>query len=246
MSIKGSLADFSLPEIFQFIENGHKTGLLTIHPLSKSPAEQSVHYLWMNQGKTVAAANQLNDRGLIELIDQYSWVSHRVVMKLAQFCPSNKPLGLYLRSQGALQVEQLEHLFQVQIFRQLCALFQLKDAQFQFEQNVTLPMREMTGLSVPSAVLRVTLQKMMILKQLFELRKIRIDKSGENRYSRNFCHHLSEILDIAYFHSLKFSLFDTDNSLTKLYQVLDFSDRPYNLPKTMNFQTAVVNNAHGL
>ncbi len=76
---------------------------------------------------------------------------------------------MYLRSQGALQVEQLEHLFQVQIFRQLCALFQLKEAQFQFDQDVSLPMQEMTGLSVQSAVLRVTLQKMMILKQLFDL-----------------------------------------------------------------------------
>lgn len=242
MSIKGSLADFSLPEIFQFIENGHKTGLLTIHPLSKSPAEQSVHYLWMNQGRIVAAANQLNEQGLIELIDQYSWVSHRVVMKLAQFCPSNKPLGLYLRSQGALQVEQLEHLFQVQIFRQLCALFQLKEAQFQFDQDVSLPMQEMTGLSVQSAVLRVTLQKMMILKQLFDLRKAHINKRGESGFSRSFCHYLGQTLDIAYFHSLKFSLFDTDNSITKLYQVLDFSERPYSLPKTMNFQTALVNN----
>ncbi|MEW6492864.1 MAG: DUF4388 domain-containing protein [Cyanobacteriota bacterium] len=237
MSIKGSLADFSLPEIFQFIEKGHKTGLLVIHPLSESPALPSVHYLWMNQGRIVAAANQLNERGLIELIDQYSWVSNRVVIKLAQFCPPNKPLGLYLRSQGALQVEQLEHLFQVQVFHQLCALFQLKDAQFQFDQTVSLPMREMTGLSVPSAVLGVTLQKLVILKKLFELRKNRSEKSGENRYSGNFCHHLSQILDIAYFHSLNFSLFDTDKSLTKLYQVLDFSERPYNLPKKSNYQT---------
>lgn len=242
MSIKGSLADFSLPEIFQFIEKGHKTGLLTIHPLSEVSKLPPVHYLWMEQGKIVAAANELNEQGLIELIDQYSWVSNRVVLKLAQFCPPNKPLGLYLRSQGALQVEQLEHLFQVQVFRQLCFLFQLKDAQFQFDQNISLPMPEMTGLSVPSSVLGITLQKMEILNKLFELRKNRNEKSKESRYSGSFCHHLGQILDIAYFHSLNFSLFDTDNSLTKLYQVLDFSERPYNLPKKNNFQALCCTN----
>ncbi|HEY9613591.1 DUF4388 domain-containing protein [Allocoleopsis sp.] len=237
MSITGSLTDFSLPEIFQFIEKGHKTGLLTLRTLPDSHSPSSVHYLWMNQGRIVAAANQLNEQGLISLINQYQWVSQRVVTKLAQFCPSSKPLGLYLRSQGALQVEHLEHLFQVQVVKQLCAIFELKDAHFIFEQNVPLPTKEMTGLSVSTTILVLVLQKLVVLKKMFELKSFQIETSHFRRQTDNFCEQLELILDIAFFHSLKISLFDTDNSLTKLYQVLDLSERPYDLPKSLRPQT---------
>lgn len=232
MSITGALTDFSLPEIFQFIEKGHKTGLLTLRTLPESTTQTSVHYLWMNEGRIVAAAHQLNEQGLISLINQYQWVSQRVVTKLAQFCPANKPLGLYLRSQGALQVEHLEHLFQIQIIQQTCAIFQLKDAQFIFDQNVLAPKREMTGLSVPSGVLVAVLQKLIILKKIFESREFQTKTYQKNRVSENFCQQLELILDIAFFHSLNISLFDPDNSLNKLYQVLDLSERPYDLPKS--------------
>ncbi|HEY9666424.1 MAG TPA: DUF4388 domain-containing protein, partial [Coleofasciculaceae cyanobacterium] len=150
MSITGFLTDFSLVEIFQFIEKGHKSGSLTIRTFPESQTSPSEHYLWVNQGKIVAAAHQLNESGLILLIDRYPWISNRVITKLAQFCPPNKPLGLYLRSQGALQIEHLEHLFQIQIVQEMCALFQLKDAHFDFDQNATLPTQEMTGLGVPA------------------------------------------------------------------------------------------------
>jgi hypothetical protein len=177
MSITGSLADFSLPEIFRFIERGQKTGLLTLYALPESQATQpSVHYIWVSKGSIVAAANQLNHQGLVALIDQYSWVSNRVITKLAQFCPTNKPLGLYLKSQGALQAEQLEHLFQVQVVQQVCAVFQLKDAQFKFDQNMPLPMQEMTGLSVPAEVLKGMLQKLVWMQKLFKERKQQQEK----------------------------------------------------------------------
>jgi hypothetical protein len=237
MSITGSLTDFSLPEIFQFIEKGHKTGLLTLRTLPNSHSPSSVHYLWMNQGKIVAAANQLNEQGLISLINQYQWVSQRVVTKLAQFCPSSKPLGLYLRSQGALQVEHLEHLFQLQVVKQVCAIFELKDAHFIFDQNVPLPTKEMTGLSVSTAILVLVLQKLVVLKKMFELKSFQVESSQFRRQTDNFYEQLELILDIAFFHSLKISLFDTDNSLTKLYQVLDLSERPYDLPKSLRSQT---------
>jgi hypothetical protein len=232
MSITGALTDFSLPEIFQFIEKGHKTGLLTLRTLPESTTQTSVRYLWMNEGRIVAAANQLNEQGLISLINQYQWVSQRVVTKLSQFCPANKPLGLYLRSQGALQVEHLEHLFQIQIIQQTCAIFQLKDAQFIFDQNVPAPKREMTGLSVPSAVLVAVLQKLVILRKIFESREFQMKTYQKNRVHETFCQQLELILDIAFFHSLNISLFDPDNSLNKLYQVLDLSERPYDLPKS--------------
>lgn len=152
MCVTGLLSDFSLPEIFQFIEKGHKTGLLTLRALSDSASkpEQS-YYIWMRQGRIVAAANRLDQQGLVSLIDGRQWISDRVFDKVVHWCcPIDQPLGLYLKNQGVLQAAQLKRLFQIQVLQQVCALFQLKDAEFKFEQNVQIPSREMTGLTVPA------------------------------------------------------------------------------------------------
>lgn len=149
MAITGSLRDFSLPEIFQLIEKGRKTGLLTLRALPTLQASQPVHYIWVYQGRIVAAANRSDHQGLVSLIDQYQWVSDRVFDKLIHWCcPLDEPLGKYLKNQGVIQAEQLKRIFQIQVLQQVCALFKLKDAQFKFDQNVVIPTREMTGLSV--------------------------------------------------------------------------------------------------
>jgi hypothetical protein len=233
MSITGSLTDFSLAEISQFMERGHRTGLLTLRTESESPGKPpSVHYLWIERGSLVATANELNCQGLISLIVQYQWSSERVVTKLAQFCPPDKPLGLYLKNQGALQAEQLKHLFQVQVLQQVCPLFQLQDALFNFDQDVPLPILEMTGLSVPAGLLEVTLQKLILLEKLFAARELSPEAREWQSRSNNLCDRIGLILDIAFFHSLKFSLFDPNNSLPKLSQFVDLYYRPYDLPKS--------------
>ncbi|MHC5828117.1 MAG: DUF4388 domain-containing protein, partial [Nostoc sp.] len=58
------------------------------------------------------------------------------------------PMGLCLKSQGLLQPEQLKLLFNTQVLRQVCALFQIKDALFTFDSTAKLPLAEMTGLSM--------------------------------------------------------------------------------------------------
>jgi hypothetical protein len=153
MSTTASLSDFSLPEILQFIEQGRKTGLLTVRTVSKSSdSKSSVHYIWVDQGCIVAAANRLDEQGLVRLIEQRQWVSDRVIYKLAQLCPTDKPLGKYLFDQGVLRAEQLKQLFLSQIRQQVCTLFNLQDGEFQFEQNVSLPRLELTGLSVSAGI----------------------------------------------------------------------------------------------
>jgi hypothetical protein len=57
-------------------------------------------------------------------------------------------LGLCLKSQGLVQAEQLKLLFNSQVLRPVCALFQIKDGQFRFEPISALPLGEMTGLSM--------------------------------------------------------------------------------------------------
>lgn len=149
MCIAGSLKDFSLPEICRLIENGKQTGLLTLRtccPNQDSP--ERVHYIWVYCGRIVAVTNRLDAQGLVSLMAQCQWIDRCHVSKLVQLCPLNQPLGLCLIEKGALQVEQLKWLFQVQVLQPIRALFQLQDAQFEFESNVPIPMPEMTGLSI--------------------------------------------------------------------------------------------------
>ena len=148
MSLIGSLEDFSLPEIFLFIEQGKKSGLLTLCALPVSKAKAHIYYFWISQGCLVGAANRLDNRGLLRLLHQSKWVSPRVVTKLAQLCPTHIPLGLHLKNQGVLQTSQLQQLFFAQILQPLSVWFNHHQAQFRFDQKVPLPMREMTGLSV--------------------------------------------------------------------------------------------------
>jgi hypothetical protein len=166
----GFLTDFSIPEIFQFIEKGRKSGLLAFNAL---PTPQStlrpVHYIWANQGYVVAAANRLDHQGLITLIKQHhcqqtlgnlqedSFCELRPVSLTRAFdklvrwcCPPHEPLGKSLKHQGILEDYQLKELFNMQVSQQVCSAFQLKEGLFQFNQNASIPMREMTGLSVPA------------------------------------------------------------------------------------------------
>ncbi|PSR16142.1 hypothetical protein C8255_19350 [filamentous cyanobacterium CCP3] len=147
MTVTGYLADFSLPELFQLLEQGNKTGLLTICTLAdQKHAERYNHHIWFNQGQIVAAGNTLDQRGLMHLIAQRGWMGDNAVSRLAQTCQVNTPLGLCLKNQGVLTAEQLKLLFYTQVMRQVCALFALPDGWFQFDPKVPPPRAEMTGL----------------------------------------------------------------------------------------------------
>lgn len=153
MSTKGSLTDVSLPEIFELIEKGRKTGLLKLRVFSEVRATPLVLYIWVYQGSIVAAANRLDHKGLVSLIAKHQGVRNRLVAELAQSCPIDQPLGLCLKNRFVLETKQLKHLFQIQVLRKVCTLFELKDGEFEFDQNVSIPTREMTGLGVPLTAL---------------------------------------------------------------------------------------------
>lgn len=156
MSLTGSLTDFSLLEILHLLERGKKTGLLTLFAKPVSEASPlPIYYIWAYRGCLVAAAQRLDNRGLVKLINQHEWVSPRVVAKLAQLCPTNKPLGLHLKNLGVLQASQIKQLFFAQVLQPVGALSHLQDGQFKFSQNVPLPTREMTGLSIAAGAVKL-------------------------------------------------------------------------------------------
>jgi len=157
MTLNGHLAEFSLPEIFQLLEQGHKTGLLTIQTglfatESLTAAQMQtvlVRYIWLKAGRIVAVAERLDDKGLVSLIAQRC-LSERFVSQVAQSCPPDTPLGLCLKSEGLLHAEQLQRLFLTQVVEQVSALLEFRDGHFKFEPKATMPLAEMTGLSLPA------------------------------------------------------------------------------------------------
>lgn len=152
MTITGNFADFSLPELLQFLDQGKKTGLLYIEFLlaGKEQNKKQVYYIWLHQGRVVSAADRLDQQGLTLMIAQRGWISERVISRVTQIssCFINSPLGLCLKSQGLVQPEQLKLLFNSQVLRPVCSLFQVKDGLFRFEPTSSLPLGEMTGLSM--------------------------------------------------------------------------------------------------
>ncbi|HEY9652891.1 MAG TPA: DUF4388 domain-containing protein [Coleofasciculaceae cyanobacterium] len=163
MCITGSLEDFSLPDIYKLIEEGSQTGLLTVRPCIGSPlSSTSTYYIWFYQGRIVTVANRLNQQGLVSLLAQHQGLENRRLAQLIQSCPLNQPLGTYLKKQGVLDSPQLKSLFQMQVLQPMSTLFQLKEAVFEFNSNVSLPMQEMTGLSLIAT--EVTLIALRALK----------------------------------------------------------------------------------
>ncbi|MGK7932157.1 MAG: DUF4388 domain-containing protein [Microcystaceae cyanobacterium] len=160
MTIIGTLSDFSLPELFQFLEQGQKTGQLTLTPSDSQKTVQ--HHVWFRQGRIVAAADRGDHKGLLSLMRQRGWVQEKVVELLTDDHLKETPLGIYMKSQGLLEAEKLKLLFYVQVMQQVCKLFTLSDAQFSFDPHISLPMIEMTGLSSPGT--EVTLAGLRALK----------------------------------------------------------------------------------
>lgn len=162
MELKGYLSEFSLPEIFQFLEQGYKKGLLTIRASAANNQQLQSYYIWLLQGRIVAAADRLDGQGLLSMIEQRGLLSDRVASKIPQICSINAPLGLCLKTQGLLQAEQLTLLFRTQVIKQVAALLQIKDGKFEFDPTASLPQAEITGLNMPAT--EVTLMGLRTLQ----------------------------------------------------------------------------------
>lgn len=174
MAFTGNLSQFSLPELFRFLEEGHKTGLLTISKLTSNLLNSNLateaRYIWLQQGRILAAADRLDNQGLISIITKRGWNNNYLALK--DFDVDNSgtkiTMGLYLKSQGIVKAEQLLLLFRSQIAENISPLFQIEDAEFNFESNASLPLAEMTGLSIPA-----TEATLMGLRNLQEFSQIK-------------------------------------------------------------------------
>ncbi|MDJ0795946.1 MAG: DUF4388 domain-containing protein [Calothrix sp. MO_167.B12] len=164
MAVTGRLAEFSLPELFQLLEQGNKTGLLT---LRTTPTEFSEkihnHYIWFQEGRIVAAANRLDGHGLLIMVKQCHWIGDDDYYERFSINVLDKPLGMVLKTEGTIPLEYQKKMFYVQVMQQVCSLFEFQDGHFYFEPGVKPPFMEMTGLSAPAT--EVTLAGLRALKK---------------------------------------------------------------------------------
>jgi len=153
MSIVRSLKSSSLTELFKLIEDESKSGRLIVEtPISHKTAKRTgIYYVWFKEGNLIAVSDCLNRKGLINLIAGRGWLSPLIVSRLRTLCPTNEPLGSYLRRMKLLTKERLSFIFQIQL-HQVYQLFQLTSGRFQFDdfaelqdRILTVPWLEMTG-----------------------------------------------------------------------------------------------------
>ncbi|ARV60815.1 hypothetical protein BZZ01_21310 [Nostocales cyanobacterium HT-58-2] len=150
MTLSSSFTDFSLAELFQLIDQGRKSGCLTICTLPDlhTPGSKShYYYIWFRHGRVVAAANRLNGQGLSYKILQRGWANQQVFEQVCTETSPVTPLGLLLKTHGVLSAEQLNLLFASQL-QQVRELFEIQKGVFKLDSKAALPLQEMTGLSL--------------------------------------------------------------------------------------------------
>lgn len=150
MSLSSSFTDFSLAELFQLIDQGRKSGCLTVctlPDLNASSSKSHYYYIWFRQGHVVAAANRLNGQGLSYKIIRRGWANQQLIEQVCSETSQRTPLGLLLKSHGILSAEQLNLLFASQL-QQVRELFAIQKGVFKLDSKAIVPLQEMTGLSL--------------------------------------------------------------------------------------------------
>ena len=153
MSLTGYLSEYSLIEIFNFVQEGNKTGVLSIDSdrcLSKSV--DNAYCISFQCGRIVSVTNglKISDRGLVQMMAQRQWLSLEQVTGLSFHATRlEQPLGTYLKSCNLLDTEQLKLLFDAQVTANICKLFgEDHHGRFRFDPHASLVYAEMTGISL--------------------------------------------------------------------------------------------------
>jgi Domain of unknown function (DUF4388) len=152
MTLTGYLSEYSLAEVFNFVHQGNRTGLLSIST-DITPVEPPTnpHYLWFQTGRIMAVSTGMDGQGLLKAISQRKMVPPEHIEQLrSQVNKIQEPLGLHLKSRNLLTGEQLKLLFNSQAIAIVCKLFELSNARFHFDPGILPYNAEMTGISLPA------------------------------------------------------------------------------------------------
>ncbi len=152
MTLAGYLSEYSLAEIFNFVCESNRTGLLSISPdLHTTITPKDPYYLWFDSGRLMAITSGLDGKGLLKTIEQRNFLPSVQIESIGQDLHRlPQPLGIYLKSRGLLDAERIKLLFNSQTLAPLCKVFELQDRSFSFDPQ-RLPINsELTGLSLPA------------------------------------------------------------------------------------------------
>ncbi len=151
MSLAGYLSEYSLAEILHFVQEGNKTGLLSIEPDRGSIRSLSdIYYIACQNGRvmSVVAGHSPQDRGLLRMIEQRRLLPSAKVTGLTILLGNlQQPLGTHLKSLNLVTAEQLTLLYNSQVIATTCKLFEVHHGRFAFNPQAKLAYSEMTGLS---------------------------------------------------------------------------------------------------
>jgi Domain of unknown function (DUF4388) len=152
MTLAGYLSEYSLAEVFNFVHQGNRTGLLSISPVyDDTVITTTSHYLWFESGRIVTVTSDLDGQGLLRTVEQRKLFPQRQIEQLRpQLENLPQPLGLYLKARGLLDAEQLKLLFNSQVIAPTCKLFEISNGKFNFDPQKLPNHAEMTGISLPA------------------------------------------------------------------------------------------------
>ncbi len=152
MTLSGYLSEYSLAEIFNFVHEGSRTGLLEISPAPNAiVTPHEPRYVWFESGRIVAVTSGLDGKGLLVTIGQRKFMPpEQIELIKTQLHQLPQPLGIYLKSRGLVDAEQLKLLFNAQTIAAVCKLFELKNRQFQFVPDRVSIKSELTGIGLPA------------------------------------------------------------------------------------------------
>lgn len=162
MLFQGRTSEFSLPELFKFIQDSQQTGRLSLKPVAETDLEVKPHFFWFDQGNLVAASNRLDGLGLLTILQQRTLIKSGTLPHVLRQCPSRVALGTFLKDSDLLSGKQLKSLFVVQVLRHMRDPLQGPDVMFAFYPLYPLPYLEMTGVKIRAT--DITLPSLRMLK----------------------------------------------------------------------------------
>ena len=151
MSLTGCLAEYSLVEIFNFVHDGDKTGLLSIEAdRCMSRYLDNSYAISFQAGRIMSVTT--GHKGLLKMISQRNWLSAEQITGLSFHASKiGQPLGTHLKSCNLLDAEQLGLLYDAQVTAGICTLFgENHSGRFNFDPRAPLSYPEMTGISLPA------------------------------------------------------------------------------------------------
>ncbi|MGC1309298.1 MAG: DUF4388 domain-containing protein [Phormidesmis sp.] len=162
MNLQGLTSEFSLPELFKFLQESQQTGRLSLKPIGSPDLEERAHYLWFEKGNLLAASSRLDGLGLLNILQKRALIQNATLPQLLRRCPADVALGKFLEDCTILTSKQLKSLFASQVLRHTCVLLESADVQFAFHALSARPYLEMTGVRIRAT--DITLPSLRLLK----------------------------------------------------------------------------------